>query len=193
MEQDYIREKTFEKNNFTIDPLARGEYENCIFSSCDFSNSDLTDIKFFECEFLACNLSMATLKKTTFKDVKFKDCKMLGLLFEHCNEYGFTVSFDNCILNYSSFYQKKIKKTSFKNSELHEVEFSDCDLTGSVFSKCDLMSAKFENTIIEKVDFRTSFNYSIDPDFNRIKKAKFSLTEIAGLLNKYDIEIDKTC
>ena len=30
----------------------------------------------------------------------------------------------------------------------------------------------------------------IDPEINRIKKAKFSLTTISGLLDKYEIEID---
>ena len=55
---------------------------------------------------------------------------------------------------------------------------------------CDLTDTKFENTVIEKADFRTSFNYSIDPYLNRIKKAKFSLTNITGLLDKYDIEIE---
>ena len=66
-----------------------------------------------------------------------------------------------------------------------------CDLTGCVFNNCDLTKATFENTIIEKADFRTSFNYSINPEINRIKKAKFSLSGIAGLLDKYDIEIDR--
>jgi hypothetical protein len=37
---------------------------------------------------------------------------------------------------------------------------------------------------------RTSFNYSIDLERNRIKKAQFSITGIAGLLDKYDIDID---
>jgi hypothetical protein len=54
-----------------------------------------------------------------------------------------------------------------------------------------LTGARFENTIIEKADLRTSYNYSIDPENNRIKKAKFSLAQIAGLLDKYNIEIDK--
>jgi uncharacterized protein YjbI with pentapeptide repeats len=72
---------------------------------------------------------------------------------------------------------------------LGELDLTECDLTGSVFDNCDLKGAVFENTIIEKADFRTSFNYSIDPQTNRIKKAKFSLSGIAGLLHKYDIEI----
>jgi hypothetical protein len=33
-------------------------------------------------------------------------------------------------------------------------------------------------------------NYSIDPDLNKIKKARFSTQGIAGLLDKYDIEIE---
>ena len=79
---------------------------------------------------------------------------------------------------------------TFRNSNLLEVDFSECDLTGSVFDKCDFIRATFENSIIEKADFRTSFNYSINPEKNRINKAIFSLTGIAGLLDKYDIEID---
>jgi uncharacterized protein YjbI with pentapeptide repeats len=69
------------------------------------------------------------------------------------------------------------------------VDFTDCDLTGSIFDNCDLTMATFENTIIEKADFRTSFNYSIDLNINRVKKAKFSLLGLAGLLDKYDIDI----
>ncbi|HKG68622.1 MAG TPA: pentapeptide repeat-containing protein [Segetibacter sp.] len=111
--------------------------------------------------------------------------------FYNCNKFGLSFSFENCSLNHSSFYRTKIKKTIFKNSQLQETDFTECDLTSSAFQNCDMTRAIFENTIIEKVDFRTSYNYSIDPEINRIKKAKFSLTEVGGLLDKYDIEIDK--
>jgi len=70
------------------------------------------------------------------------------------------------------------------------VDFTECDLTGSIFENCDLTNATFDNTIIEKVDFRTAFNYSINPELNRIKKAKFSIQGISGLLSKYDIDIE---
>jgi len=36
---------------------------------------------------------------------------------------------------------------------------------------------------------RTAFNYSLNPELNKIKKAKFSLPAVVGLLDKYDIEI----
>jgi uncharacterized protein YjbI with pentapeptide repeats len=115
---------------------------------------------------------------------------MLGLQFGYCNKFGLSFRFENCSLNHSSFYQTSIKKTVFKNSKLQEVDFSDCDLTISLFDNCDLAGATFMNTNIEKTDFRTSINYTINPEINRIKKAKFSLQGVIGLLAKYDIEID---
>ena len=47
-------------------------------------------------------------------------------------------SFEKCSLNYSSFYNKKIKKTNFKDCEVKEVDFSNCDLSASEFDNCDL-------------------------------------------------------
>jgi hypothetical protein len=49
----------------------------------------------------------------------------------------------------------------------------------------------FNQSNLEKVDFRTSKNYAIDPENNRIKRAKFSYPDVLGLLDKYDIETDR--
>lgn len=54
-----------------------------------------------------------------------------------------------------------------------------------------LPSLGLSSNFIEKVDFRTAFNYSMGPEINRIKKAKFSISGISGLLDKYDIDIEK--
>jgi fluoroquinolone resistance protein len=198
MSQVFIEEKIFDKIDFTQNPLSKGEYEYCTFLNCNFSYTDISDLKFLECEFSGCNLSLAKLTQTALKDIKFKNCKMLGLNFGDCNEFGFAVNFDTCILDRSSFVSMasslkkrvKIKQTVFKNSQLHEVDFTECDLSSAVFDDCDLTGAIFKDTIIEKADFRTAINYSIDPELNRIKKAKFSRSGIAGLLDKYDIEVD---
>jgi fluoroquinolone resistance protein len=186
-----VDNQTFERIYFKENPLKKGDYENCTFNNCDFSNTDLSEIKFIDCNFICCNLSLVKLIKTALRDIKFKNCKMLGLHFDDCNDFGLSFGFEDCSLNHSSFYKIKIPRTIFKNSQLHEIDFTECDLTNSVFNNCDLSRAIFENTIIEKADFRTSYNYSIDPQINRIKKAKFSLTGISGLLYKYDIEIDE--
>lgn len=82
-----------------------------------------------------------------------------------------------------------MRKTHFTECSLHEASFVETDLGESVFLDCDFSQALFEKTILEKADFRTSHSYIINPETNKIKKAKFSQSGIAGLLQIYDIEI----
>ena len=180
----------FKKEDFTILPLPHGEYDNCTFTDCDFSNSNLTGIVFTECRFEGCNLGMANIKGTAFKDVTFTDCKLVGLNFSVCDPFLFTVKFEGCLLQLASFYKLKMKSTKFIKCGLQEADFNLTDLTGATFSECDLKKAVFDSTILEKTDFRTAYNYTLDPELNRIKKARFSREGIAGLLSKYNISIE---
>jgi uncharacterized protein YjbI with pentapeptide repeats len=66
----------------------------------------------------------------------------------------------------------------------------EADLMGADFQGSDLNGAIFENTILEKADFRHAKNFIIDPETNRIKKAKFALDGLPGLLQKYGIEVE---
>ncbi len=190
MPQNYIAEQDFDKIDFTARINGKVEYENCKFSSCNFLSTDLSTINFTNCEFTECNLSTAKVMNTAFRDTKFINCKMVGVHFENCNQFLLSMSFEGCQLNLSSFYKLPLKKTLLKNCNLQEVDFTECDLTASLIQNCDLANAIFDRTILEKVDLRTSINYSIDPEANKIKKAKFSLDGIPGLLHKYNIEIE---
>jgi uncharacterized protein YjbI with pentapeptide repeats len=190
MEQTYSSDTEYRGTNFKMNPLPKGEFEDCLFQDCDFSECNLSDFVFTDCEFKFCNLSLVKLTKTTFRDVIFRNCKMLGLHFEDCNEFGLSFQFNGCILDHSSFYKTKIIKTILRDTKLQEVDFSECDLTGSAFINCDLLGAVFDHTNLEKVDFLTSFNYIMDPEKNRLKKTRFSSGGLSGLLNKFDIIID---
>lgn len=189
MAEEYFEDEKFEKENYTEIPLARGTYEGCRFQHCIFSKANLSAIHFIDCEFEDCDLSLANIKGSSFRDVQFKNCKMLGLHFEDCNDFLFSVGFDHCILNHSTFYNLSMKKSNIKNSSCKETDFSGTDLSASVFDKTDFLHARFDQTNLEKSDFRTAFNYSIDPDRNKVKKAKFSIDGVAGLLEKYGIDI----
>ena len=189
MTKTYVENQTFEKIDFKKNPIYQADYENCTFIRCDLSYTDLSNMHFSECEFNGCNISMAKMFSTELIDARFIDCKLLWLNFENCSKLLCSFYFENSILDLVSFRWLKIKKTQFINSSLHEANFTNSDLTSSVFDTCDLAWAVFEKTILEKVDFRTSYSYSIDPTKNRIKKAKFSMQEVRGLLDQYDIEI----
>lgn len=182
--------KVFKKNDYTKDKLPIGEYENCTFRNCNFYNTDLSNFIFRECIFDGCDFSLAKLKNTTLNGIRFVNCKLLGILFNECNSFLFSVSFGNCILKMSVFYKLKLKKYRFDTCNLQEADYTESDLSGSVFENCDLHRAVFYNTNLEKADFTTSYNYSFDPERNRVKKARFSRLGVVGLLDKYNIEIE---
>jgi fluoroquinolone resistance protein len=186
----YVEDEAFEKKDYTKAPLSIADYDNCIFTHCNFANTDLSGTSFSECTFTGCDLSNVKLLKTGFKNIQFKGCKMLGLHFDNCEPFLFEVAFDNCTLNLSSFYKRKLVKTRFINCTLKEVDLAEADLSSTVFTNCDLAGAVFDNTNLEKTDLRTAYNYSIDPGKNKIKKARFSINGVAGLLDKYDIVIE---
>lgn len=190
MEKALHRDEIFDKIDFTENPLPIGEYENCTFIQCNFSQTNLSNIIFIESSFTGCNLSMPKTNNTAFRKILFKDCKLLGVHFENCNSFLLELTFENCLLNLSSFYKLTIKNTLFDHCSLHEVDFTAANLTSSTFRDCELNDAIFDGTNLEKTDFRTAVNYSIDPEINRIANARFALQGIAGLLNKYDISIE---
>lgn len=189
MGAEYISEETFEKLDLSTQPLKKGTYEACIFKSCNIEKADLAHINFTECEFIDCNLSMANISDAKFQNIKFSGCKMLGIRFDQSNKFGFEVSFQTCILDHASFFNTRATNTVFKESSLVEVDFTDCDLTNSVFMNSNLLHAVFERTNLSKADLRDAENFSIDPELNTIKKAKFSIHGVGGLLHKYDIQI----
>ncbi|HNP19454.1 MAG TPA: pentapeptide repeat-containing protein [Fulvivirga sp.] len=185
-----FEDQLFKGIDYTLQPFPNGEYEQCTFINCNFSGVNLFNITFMDCEFENCNFSEAQLNNTGLKSVIFKNCKLIGLQFDRCNPFLLAMGFDNCQLNLSYFYKLKLKQTRFKNCNLQEADFTEADFTESIFDNCDLANAIFSKTVLVKADFRSSFNYSIDPESNRIKKAKFSRQGLSGLLDKYQIEIE---
>lgn len=183
-------DQLFSKEDFVENPLPGGTYDNCKFINCNFEKADVSGVQFCDCTFTGCNLTMINAPMAVFNDARFIDCKMIGIHFEQCSDFIFMVSFDRCNLNHSSFFKRKLKKTRFEGCTLHNTDFTGTDLSAAIFDNCDLLDAKFEQTVLEKADLRTAFNYNLDPDQNKIKKAKFSLAGIQGLLAKFDIVIE---
>ncbi|MAT58674.1 MAG: hypothetical protein CMF23_11950 [Ignavibacteriae bacterium] len=189
MEDLYQLEKTFTKLNFAETPISKGEYEKCVFKNCNFFKGNLAEFIFIDCDFISCDLSMIEISSAAFNNAQFIDCKILGVHFETCNDFGFSVKFENCILDHSSFLGIKMNKTNFISCKMEEVDFAKSDLTNSVFTDCDLKRAMFNRTNLTKADLSTSYNFSIDPEINKIKRAKFSVNNLSGLLDKYEIVI----
>jgi fluoroquinolone resistance protein len=190
MKKEYIEDQNFKGENYSIKSLPQGEYNNCAFINCTFLNADLSEILFIECTFDNCDLSNAKLKNTSFQSVNFTNSKLLGLHFDDCKDFLLSFNFENCLLNYASFYKLRLHNTQFIHCKLEDVSFEKTDLTNAVFQHCDLNKALFDNTNLERADLKTAINFSINPEINPLKKARFSTQNIAGLLDKYKIIIE---
>lgn len=189
MPDNYYKDQVFEGLDFSVSPFIAGEYESCRFKNCIFLNTSLAGAEFTDCLFEGCNLGNTNLAKTTFNGVRFENCKIQGVFFDDCNEFLFEAIFDGCQISYCSFVGRSLKKQSFKRCKLLEADFTGADLTEAVFENCDLAGTRFENTSLIKTDFRTAVNFSLDPSINKLKKARFSQSGLAGLLEKYELDI----
>jgi len=190
MTREIIEDKTFSKITAEIIAGRRCTFENCKFLNCDFSYADFSNIIFVECYFEGCNLSLVKLSGTGFQNIWFKECKLSGADFSKALDFLFEAHFNNCILDNAIFYKKKNKGASFTDCSMIETDFTEADFSDVKFSNCNLNRAFFDRTTLKNADFRTSYNFTIDPDNNNIKKAKFSIYGLPGLLGKYDIKIE---
>ena len=186
----FIADKTFKNENFKINPLEKGDYENCVFESCQFQEAYLDNQNFTECHFLDCDLTNANITNTQFNEVIFEDSKLVGIRFETCNPILLQLGFKGCNLSLASFYEMNIQNTTFKGCQLHQVDYSFANLSKCDFGNANLKGAIFEQTSLEEANLASALNITIDPTQNTIKKARFSKEGLIGLLKKYDIVVE---
>jgi len=123
----FHQDEDFKNIDFS-DKKEIAEYEHCNFYNCKFNSKNLSGFNFTECKFFMCNFSSANLNNTSLNDVYFEECKLLGLRFDLCNPFLFKVNFKKSQLDFSSFFQCKLKKTSFIN--VKAARFSKENLSG---------------------------------------------------------------
>lgn len=179
----------FKSEDFSKKSLENYVFTSCSFNSCDFSESILRNAKFCSCTFENCNLSNFKLDGCRFQDVHFVDCKIVGAEFFKCEKTFFSIFFRKCLLQYCNFSDLNMKNTTFNESKLKECHFTNTSLIGADFTEVDLSGTIFHNCDLSKADFSSAIRYDIDPQTNKIKKAKFSLPEAVGLLRGFDIII----
>lgn len=100
---------------------------------------------------------MTKMQSTSLQNITFKDSKILGIQFDTCNNFLLEFSFENCILNFASFYGMKIPKTKFRECILQEVNFTGTDIHDGVFENCDFTRAVFHRTNLRNSDFTSSY------------------------------------
>ncbi|MFT5602640.1 MAG: fluoroquinolone resistance protein, partial [Flavobacteriales bacterium] len=137
----------------------------------------------------SCDFSNARLTNSSLQNITFDGCKLLGIKFDDCKEFLFSINCNQCILDLSSFYGLKLDSCSFQACQMNEVDFTEASLKGLSFDDCDLTRSIFYNSELSKCDFQTAENFSISPKFNNLKGATFSRDNLEGLLSSFQIII----
>lgn len=165
------------------------EVEGCLFRKCDFSSANLQHKRFTDCRFEGCNLALASLMDTALQNVTFVECKLTGVSFAACRDMLFQVQFASCQLRYASFSGKRMQGTLFQQCTCAEVDFTQANLTNASFQECSLNEAVFHHTQLTGADFTTATGFSINPENNPLRGARFSLPGLLGLVDTYGVVV----
>lgn len=168
--------------------IDKSDFEGCVFENCNFQQSVFSKCLFESCTFVRCNLGLIKIQDVQFQSTQYSRCKMIGIDWTGLG-LSFDMKFEDCVLDDSIFAGLDIRNIEMIRCKLRGVDFTDTNLTDAVFHESDFKEARFINTNLTKADFSGAFNYSIKPDLNNLKRTKFSLSGVIGLLEDLDIII----
>jgi len=189
MSSDYIVDQVYQVVFFLEADIKFKEFENCTFHFCDFTDCTFQTVTFVDCNFFDCNFKDTKINHVSLRGVWFTKCDFTAVNFAMTDQVIYEFHFKDCLLDYTKFYALKLKKMQFINCSMISVDFMASDLTEVLFDNCNLRRAVFIDTIANKADFSTSYDFTIDPEKNKLKKAIFSTDGLKGLLQKYDIVV----
>jgi uncharacterized protein YjbI with pentapeptide repeats len=189
MSASYIIDAVYNNTVFKGNDIIYKDFEKCNFTNCNFTEAEFTGVAFTDCTFINCNFTEAKINYVAFQDALFTVCNFTGVNFAMVDPLLLSMEFKDCILDYAKFYKLKIKGTQFSNCSMIAVDFMNTDLTEVTFDNCNLHKSVFIDAIANKADFSTSYNFSIDPERNKLKRAIFSEAGLKHLLEKYELVV----
>lgn len=187
-DNEFYLNENFSAMEFSNSVLKDTEFTDCSFDKMNFEKTAFKYVRFENCTFSNCNLSLIKITACRFIDCRFTACKMIGINWQEA-EAPVEIMMEGCKLDYSIFYGLDLRRIEIRDSFATEVNFENADLSKGKFNGTDFSLSKFKNSNLSFSDFREATNYDINPEFNRIKKAKFSMPEAMTLLQCFDIEI----
>ncbi len=172
--------------------IREADLDHCALSGVDIQGAVVRSSAFSRCTFDGCNLSNVEWVGTVFTECSFTGCKLVGSDWSRAGLSMLprpTITFTQCIVDYSSFMGSNLSRARFVDCSLMEADFSDAKLTGAVLQDCKLGSARFHNTDLRQADLRESTGFSLDPRVNRTHGLQISLTETPALLEAFGIAV----
>lgn len=175
--------------DFSGQNLQGYSFEDCQFVNCNFTGTKLYGVSLGTTTFDSCNLSSTDITRAKLTNVRFTGCKLMGVNFSNVHTMLFSVSFDFCRIQHCIFENLKLAGMDAEGNEILETDFTGCNLRKAKFGGSDLRGSQFADNDLKEADFRRATNYVIDPTRNQVKGARFSLPEVVGLLEVFQVKI----
>lgn len=99
------------------------------------------------------------------------------------------VSFKQCELSHSSFFELQLKALIMTNCFAKDVDFRHANLAQSNFSDTDFRDSLFHQTNLSKANFVGATQFNIDVTNNDVSNAKFERFAALTLLNGLGIKL----
>jgi fluoroquinolone resistance protein len=166
--------------------ISEKEFQSCGFRGMRWSEGIVSNCTFANCTFDNCDLSLVRLYNSAFYGAAFVDCKLMGVNWADARRVG-DMSFQQCILDYSSFVGTDFRKTAFSNSRIVVANFTEANLSECDFAGCDLSGSRFLRTNLSRADLSTATGFVLNPIDNNVKgmtislSAAVSLTQMSGI------------
>ncbi|MCC8166074.1 MAG: pentapeptide repeat-containing protein [Planctomycetes bacterium] len=174
--------------------IRKATYVECRFENCHFDTMALVDVVLTNCVFSDCVFRNVDVSGLRLQNTVFHTVACIGIDWSEVGHTGklfpLFKEISGCTLKFNSFYKTKLSKTPIVGSALLDCAFIGCDLTGCVFRESDFLNTNFQDCDLSNADFRQARNYRINTASNRLRKARFSVPEVFGLLDNLDIVIE---
>jgi fluoroquinolone resistance protein len=164
--------KTFSGLDLRESGLQNVELLDCTVADCQLGEATLERCSFDDVVFKSCDLSVIKLGGSSFQSVRFVECKLTGIDWSRAHDLMFDVSFEDCVLDFSSFVGLPLKGLRIDGGKAHNAVFADSNLQKVRFSHVDLAGTMFTGNDLREGDLSTCANVVLEPNTNRFHKTK---------------------
>jgi uncharacterized protein YjbI with pentapeptide repeats len=111
------------------------------------------------------------------------------LNFSEVNSFMLEMRFTDCQLHFCDWKDMVLSDISFVNCHLQENTFERCDMRNCRMESCNMDRAQFTRNDLRTFDVSSNYNFSLDPELNKIKGMQLHERQLICLLFKYELDV----
>lgn len=162
--------------------------EGCTFEDCDFSGVDLRGVRFVACRFIGCELSNCGVVEAGFQEVELKRCKALGVRWDTCNSFLFSLNAVDSQLDYSCWVGVDLSRSQFQGGSMREADFTEVNGQGLSMFNVDVTGARWEQCLLKGGTFANMVGWTMDLRENDVRGMRVDRAALPGLVASWGLE-----